>query len=96
MHAPDVTHLALADQVVQGAHDLFRRGPGRRLVDLVEVHVVGLELAQALLALAHDALAGRLLPQIPQVELAGEYEPLAFPLDGGPYELLALAPGVDV
>ena len=51
-------------------------------MDLVQVQAVRLELAKALVALPQDALARRLVAQVPQVELAGEDEPVPLAPDG--------------
>ena len=53
----DVAHLAGADQVVEGAQCLVDGDVGLRPVDLVEVDVVGLQAAQARLALLDDVAA---------------------------------------
>ena len=47
--ARDVTHLALADKFVQRVLHLFDRGQGVETVQMVDVHVVRAQAAQAAL-----------------------------------------------
>ena len=54
---PEVTNLAGADQIVQGAHGFLDRRQPVRPVHLIEVDVVGLEPPQARLAGPHDMQA---------------------------------------
>jgi hypothetical protein len=54
----DVAHLALADQVVERAQRLVDRDAALRAVDLVQVDVVGLQAAEAVLTGLHDVEAG--------------------------------------
>ena len=54
-----VEHLALADQVVEGAQGLLQRGLVVVAVRLVQVDVVGLQPAQRAVRGLHDVLAGQ-------------------------------------
>ena len=56
--ATDVTNLARLNQIVERAQRLLDRGVGVGAVDLVEIDVVGLQPAKALLDLAEDMAAG--------------------------------------
>ena len=56
--AADVADFALLDEGVEGAKDLFDWGDGVVAVDLVEVDVIGLEAAEAVVDGVHDVSAG--------------------------------------
>ena len=98
----DVTRLAGLDHVVQRLQGLLDRGRGVPAVNLVEVHVVGAEPAQAVVDLGHDRLAGqagavRARPH-PAVHLGGEHDLVPageFP-QRTPGDLLAGPVAVDV
>ena len=55
----DIQHLALADQVVEGAQRLLQRRLVVVAVRLVEVHVVGLQPPERVVGGLHDVLAGQ-------------------------------------
>ena len=86
--AADVAHLARLDQCVQGAQRLLNGRVRVGRVDLVQVNVVGLQAAQAVLAGAQDVLAReallvrRLAHGAPA--LGRQHDPFARPALGQP------------
>ena len=80
--APDVEHLALLHEHVHRLPDLVPRRVAVDVVHLVEVDVVGLQPAQAVVARLADVRAPRAGPSFGQslarvVDLGREHRPLA-------------------
>ena len=98
--AADVAHLALVHQVGQRAERLVDVGVGTRPVHLVEVDVVGVEAAQALLALTQDpasrAAAHVRIGAHVAVHLGGEHDVVAAALDRLGHDLFRLSARVHV
>ena len=98
--AADHPDLALVDEVGQRAERVVDVGRRVGPVGLVEVDVVGVEPAQAVLHLAHDPAAGR--PAVVRVlahrrhELGGQHHLVAPALQRLADDLLRLAAGVHV
>jgi hypothetical protein len=86
--AADVEHLALADELFHRLPDLFPRRRPVDVVHLVEVDVVGLQPAQAVLAGLADVVGGE-VPVVRAgahrlVDLGRENDPLPAPALGEP------------
>src|SRR5262249_12805554 len=94
----DVTHLALANEVVEGAQGLLLRRAGVGEVGLVEVEVVGPQATQAVPTRLEDVTARQTLVVGAWADadraLGGEDELLALPLQPGAEDLLGAAGGL--